>query len=108
MDAGQLTKRARFRAPIKGRTPGGQRITEMRDRFTVWAKLTPMRGGEAVMQARLASRSPCSVTVRRTPDTVQISSEWDVVIDGRTYHLKEDPRESQDRAFLDMLVEAIA
>ena len=106
MNPDDMTKRALFRAPIKGRTPGGQRITGMEDRFTVWAKHAPLRGGEAVMQARMESRSPAAVTVECSSDTLTITSEWEVVIDGRTYQLKEDPRETRDRAFLDMLVEA--
>ncbi|MGA0615328.1 phage head closure protein [Paracoccus sp. KR1-242] len=108
MDVGGFSKFVAFRAPVKGRTPDGQRIIEMQERFSIWAKLVPMRGGEAVMQARLASKSPASVTVPRTRDTELVTSEWEVVVDGRTYQLKEDPRESHNRAFLDMLVEAVS
>jgi len=106
MNADEMTMRALFRSPVKGRTPGGQRFTGMEDQFTVWAKYAPLRGGEAVMQARMESRSPAAVTVERSSDTLAITSEWEVVIGGRTYQLKEDPRETRDRAFLDMLVEA--
>ncbi len=44
------------------------------------------------MQARLQSKAPAIVTVRDFPQTRQVTSEWRVEIDGRTFHLKEDPR----------------
>ncbi len=105
---GDLTKRASFRAPVKGTTPDGQIVIAMEDRFTVWSKLQHLRGGEAVMQARLQSKSPAIVTVRRNTSTQQITSEWQVVIDGRVYEVKEDPRPTDDRGFLEMLAEARA
>ncbi|SMO78898.1 phage head closure protein [Paracoccus laeviglucosivorans] len=107
MDIGEFSKMAVFRSPVKGRNPDGQIITSMEDRFSVWCKYAPMRGGESVMQARVTAKSPASVTVFRTRDTDLITSEWDVVINGKIHQLKEDPRESEDRAKLDMLVEAV-
>ena len=105
---GELTKRATFSAPVKGRSPDGQRVIETSEELTVWAKLAPLRGGEAVMQSRLQAKSPAILTVRRSSSTRAITSEWAVTIDGRRYQLKEHPRETQDRAFLEMLVEAVS
>lgn len=105
MRAGDLTKRAAFQRPLKDRDEDGNQITAYPDAFTVWANLLPLRGGEGVMASRMQSRSPGIVTVRASRQTRQITSEWRVVIDGRTCEVKEDPREAQDRAFLEMLVE---
>lgn len=108
MRAGDLTKRATFQRPLKDRDADGNPITAYPDAFQVWANLLPLRGGESVMASRMQSRSPAIVTVRASRQARQITSEWRVVIDGRAYEAKEDPRETQDRAFLEMLVEAMA
>ena len=86
---------------------GGTR-DEWVPQFTEWAEVKYLRGGESVMQARLASRSPAILTVRASSDARRITSEWRAVIDGRTYHIREDWRESQDRAWLEMLAEVTA
>ncbi len=102
----QLTKRATFNRPIKNRDQDGKIVQAMESAATVWANVRPLRGGEAVMQARLQSRSPAVITIRRSPDTLRITSEWEAVIDGRTFELREDPREDESRQFLEMLAEA--
>ncbi|MDB6455013.1 phage head closure protein [Falsirhodobacter sp. 20TX0035] len=104
--AGDLTRRATLLEPVQRRDKDGQIIQGYADRGTVWANLLPLRGGESVMQARMESRNPAIVTVRASPLTRSVTSEWRVTIDGREYDVKEDPRETQDRAFLEFLVEA--
>lgn len=106
MKTGDLKKRATLRAPVEDRDADGQIVQSFADRGVVWAHLRPLRGGEAVMQARMQSRSPAIVTVRRSTITTPITSEWRVIIDGRDYAVREDPRETDDRAFLEFLVEA--
>lgn len=108
ISAGDLTKRATFQQPVEGRDADGMIVQRYDDQFTVWCHVRPLRGGEAVMQARLASRSPAILTVRASSDARRITSEWWAVIDGRTYHIREDWRESQDRAWLEMLGEIVA
>ncbi|WP_313349792.1 phage head closure protein [Paracoccus sp. (in: a-proteobacteria)] len=106
MNYGQLTKCATFQRPVKGRDADGNPITGYPDVFSAWVNLNPLRGGEAVMQSRMQSRSPAIVTFRASSQAREVTSEWRVVIGGRVYEAKEDPRETQDRAFLEMLVEA--
>lgn len=106
MRAGELTKRATFQCPVKGKDADGNRIIDYPDAFAAWVNLHPLRGGEAVMQSRMRSRSPAIVTFRVSSQAREVTSEWRVVIGGRVYEAKEDPRETQDRAFLEMLVEA--
>lgn len=104
--AGDLTKRATLQAPQEAVDADGQIVQAYPAQGTVWANLRPLRGGEAVMQSRMQSRSPAIITVRASSLTRRITSEWRAVIDGKTYHVKEDPRETQDRAFLEFLAEA--
>tara|TARA_Y100001951_G_scaffold105340_2_gene122095 strand:+ start:2516 stop:2839 length:324 start_codon:yes stop_codon:yes gene_type:complete len=107
MQAGRLTKRATFQKPMKGRDADGQIILSYPDQFTVWCNVKRLRGGEAVLQARLASRTPAILTVRGSTDTAQITSEWRAVIDGKVYDVKEDPAETDNRLYLEMLVESV-
>lgn len=106
MRAGDLTKRAALSEPVEAVDADGQIVQSYALRATVWANVKPLRGGESVMQARMESRSPAIITVRASSQSRQITSEWRAVIDGKTYHVREDPRETQDRAFLEFLAEA--
>ncbi|RJE87963.1 phage head completion protein [Paracoccus onubensis] len=102
-----LMRSATFFQPIKGRDADGKRIIEEVERFTVPAGLKPLRGGESVMQARLTARSPAIVTVMADSRTRTVTSEWVLLISGRRYEAKEDPRESEDFSLLELLVEAV-
>lgn len=100
-----LTKRAAFQRPMKSRDADGNPITSYPTVFEAWVNLKPLRGGESVMAARMQSRAPAIVTFRSSSQTREVTSEWRVVISGRIYAAKEDPRETQDRAYLEMLIE---
>lgn len=102
-----LMRSATFFEPVKGRDTDGKRVITMAERFTVPAGLKPLRGGESVMAARLVSRSPAIVTVMAMTQTRSITSEWSVQIANRKYRVKEDPRETEDFALLEFLVEAV-
>lgn len=78
------------------------------DQFTVWAKLLPLRGGEQVMAARLEGRQPWIITVRRTPETRQITTDWRVVnVDDATqvFNVRSVTPNMTDRDIIDLLVE---
>lgn len=103
--AGDLTKRATFQRPHKAADADGNPIQAWPTVFTAWANLRPLRGGESVMAARMDSRSPAILTFRASSQSRQVTSEWRVVVDGRVYECREDPRETQDRAYFEMLIE---
>ncbi|QFG35317.1 SPP1 family predicted phage head-tail adaptor [Paracoccus pantotrophus] len=105
--SGDLSKLVVFLAPFKETDANGKRIQRYEQRFSDWAHVRPLRGGEAVMQSRLASKGPAIVTIIFSAEGFQITSEWRVDIDGRVYDLKEDPREAQGGAVLEMLVERV-
>lgn len=107
MTAGQLTKRVTLLEPVEALDADAKVVQSHQNRGTVWCHVRWLRGGEAVMQARLTAKSPAIVTVRAFSLTRQIDSDWQLRIDGRDYELREDPRESEDRAFLEMLIERV-
>ncbi|MDO5621921.1 MAG: phage head closure protein [Paracoccus sp. (in: a-proteobacteria)] len=105
MRAGDLTMRVVCQSKTRVTTPAGGWTEGWTDEFTVWANLRWLRGGEAVMQARQASRNPVIVTVRASRQARRISSTWRVVIGGKAFEVREDPRPTADRAYLEMLAE---
>lgn len=105
MKAGELTKRAALLEPDKAPDADGKVVQGHVERGTVWANVLPLRGGESIMQARMQSRNPAIVTIRVSGLSRRVTSEWRVRIDGRTYDVKEQPRQSKDRAMLEFMVE---
>lgn len=82
---------------------------DWQDQFTVWGNITFMRGGEAVIAARLTARQPAILTIRDSAQAKGIKPS-DRVKNARTgeiFNIREQPRVSRDnRGFLEMLVEA--
>lgn len=106
MRAGDLTQLAHFQRPEKGRDADGNAILSYPEAFSAWVHLRPLRGGESVMAARMESKAPAIVTVRASVQSRPVTSEWRVLIGGRVYECREDPRETQDRAMFEILVES--
>ena len=69
-----------------------------------------LRGGEGVMEARLASRNPVIIAVHNSEMTRQVTSEWRVVMRSsygisKEYQLREDPRPAGEGKLLEALAE---
>lgn len=75
--------------------------------FREWGGFKFLRGGEAVTEARLASKQPAILTMRSTAHTRQIQPHWRVVSGGREYEVKETPRLTGDCMRVEVLVEAV-
>lgn len=110
MDAGKLDHRAVFSIRSEIRDDYGGTRDEWIVQFTEWAAVKYLRGGEAVMEARLASRNPVVVTIRNSARARTITSEWQVELRSRSgvtkvYAVKEDPRPAEGDGFLEMLCE---
>lgn len=110
IDTGDLDHSATFRQSVRERDADGQIVQSWRDVMTVWAAVGYLRGGEGVVQARMAARSPAIVTIRNSQAARQIGHDWRVVARDRTgierlYEVKELPRPSKSGAYLEMLVE---
>ena len=82
---------------------------DWKDQFTIWGNIVFMRGGEAVIAARLTARQPAILTIRDSAQAKGIKPS-DRVKNARTgeiFNIREQPRESKDnRGFLEVLIEA--
>lgn len=73
--------------------------------FQEWARVNPMKGGEGVVEARLSARQPAILTVRAIAAAEAMNADWIAVTGGVVWSLKEPPRLTDDRQFLEVLVE---
>lgn len=101
----QITFSARAATPDGYGTPVSGAFA---DQFTVFARVRPMRGGEDVMAARLGGRQPVVLSVRSTPSTRLIRTEWratDAQDATRVYALRSITPDEKNR-WIDILCEA--
>ncbi|MGU3495929.1 phage head closure protein [Xanthobacteraceae bacterium A53D] len=98
----RFEQREGFAAPDRyGNTQGG-----FEERFSTWAAVTPMKGGEQTIAGRLAGTQPVVIQVRRSTRTRAITADWRAVDvrSGAVYSIKSPPVDMDgNRAFLDML-----
>lgn len=111
MNAGDLDRKVTFQSPVQQRDEDGQVHQGWKDEFEAWAAVRHLRGGESVMQARMASRSPAILTIRNSEAARRVTSEWRVKARDRSgverlFEVKEDWRPTEGAGFLEMLVEA--
>ena len=76
--------------------------------FTRWAKYAPLKGGEGVMAARLASRVPAILTIRRDSATAAIDAGWRCVdtASGTIFDIRTVTRFPERAGELDLLIES--
>ena len=105
MEAGRLNKRLQFSMRMDREDGAGNTESVWIPQFECAAALKRLKGGESVMAARLEAKELVIVTVRRSMNTRQITHEWRAVDlrSGAVYMVKEEPRESDNRGFLDFL-----
>lgn len=103
IDPAALSDRVTFQSPIHWRDDDGQQMQGWRPEFTVWANVRYLKGGEEVMQARMQSRTPAVLTIRASRQAARVTSEWRALVGGKAFDVKEDPRLTPDRAWLEML-----
>jgi len=108
MQAGKLDRRLRFEKRLEVDDGAGNYTAGWVLQFETAAHRMWVRGGETVMAARLESRQPAVLVVRNSANARQIGNDWRAVDkrDGRVYNIREIPKESDDRAMLEMLAEA--
>lgn len=99
---------AAFHRPVEDVDADGQVIQRYTLAFNDRANILFLRGTEAVMQARLASKSPAIVSIRDSVNARLVTSEWQVITAQGTFECREDPRPSKDsRRWLEILVERV-
>jgi SPP1 family predicted phage head-tail adaptor len=105
--AGNLDRRLRFEKREEQDNGYGSTVSNWVLQFTEAANRVWLRGGETVMAARLESRQPVIITIRNSSRARAVTSDWRAVDtrDGRVYNLRENPKESGSRGYLEMLAE---
>lgn len=100
-------KRAEFQARGEVSDGAGNYVTDWGETlFTRWCSIQYLRGSESVMAARLSGKRPAILRVRSDEETLAITPEMRCIIDGEAFNIREKPRPSDDRNFLEMLAEA--
>ena len=110
MRAGSLDHRAEFALRETILDDYGGTRDDWVVQFVEWAGVRYLRGGEAVMAARMQSRNPVVVTIRNSALARTVTSEWQVRLRSRSgvvlvAEVKEDPRPSEGDGFLEFLAE---
>ena len=105
-----LRHRVTFAMPDTTGDEYGNASTGWLDQFTVQAAITPRLGGETIQAERLAGRQPVVIRVRKSPDTVLITTDWRATDqDGKAYNIRTaiDPNlsDAQHGFYIDMLAE---
>ncbi|NRP70607.1 hypothetical protein ILFOPFJJ_01488 [Ensifer psoraleae] len=104
---GKLDRRLRFEKREGQEDQYGNTVSTWVLQFTEAAHRVWLRGGETVMAARLESRQPVIITIRNSARARTVTADWRAVDtrDGRVYNLRENPKESDNRGYLEMLAE---
>lgn len=108
MAAGNLTRRLQFSKRREIDDGFGNTVAEYVPQFEASAHIKYLRGGESVMASRLESRGPVIVTIRNHAQARTITNDWRAVDvrNNRVYAVKELPRESDNRGYLEFLAES--
>ena len=108
VSAGKLDRRFQFQQRREQSDGMGNTVSDWVSQFTLAAGRSFLRGGETVIAARLENKQPAIVTIRNSTDARQITADWRAidVRDGRVYNIRETPKESDDRGFLEFLAES--
>lgn len=107
MKTGDLSRRATFQARVTIDDGYGNQVGGWGpDLFTRWCHVLFMRGSEAVIAGRLQGRQAVIITVRSDTATRGITAEMRCVIDGRAYNVRELPRPTDNRQFLEFMAES--
>ncbi len=85
----------------------GNKRGDFQEVFREWGSFLYLRGGEGVTESRLASKQPAILTLRSTAQAKTIAPHWRVVAGGREYEVQEHPRLTEDRMYLEILVESV-
>jgi head-tail adaptor len=106
MSTGALRDRLAFQAPNQSEDAAGQVNLGHALAFTIWGRVQRMRGGEGTLGARLEGRTPAIIRVRASTKTRAITAGWLVSEGTETFNIRERPRETDDRLFLEFLAES--
>lgn len=102
--AGRLSERVSFARRVEREDEYGNTVAEWQEQFQCAAAYKHLRGGEAVMAARLENRHPVIVRIRTSTAARSVTAEWKMT-DMRTgveYAIK-DVTHGVERMYIDLL-----
>lgn len=104
--AGKFRRRLQFRQRALVSDGYGNVEGDFETVFTEQARVVPRFGSEAVLSSRLQGRQPYTVTVRASPQTRQVTTDWQAfdATANATYNIRS-VAEDEGRREIDMLVE---
>ena len=108
MGAGELDRRVSFDEPSPGSDgQGGQEDGWAADRHSCWAGFRYLRGGETVIQARLAGTQVIVAKIRKNASAKAITNGWRMrdTREGVAYNVRSIIP-SDDRAFYEITCES--
>lgn len=107
--AGQMSRRLVFARRAGGDDGMGNRALQFIDQFTLWARVRPLKGGEAVMGDRLQGVQPVVITVHASSLSRRIGADWQArdAHSGAVYAITSPPVNMDEKsAHLEMLASA--
>lgn len=105
--AGHLYQRVAFEKKGTASDGAGGTTTAWTEQFQCRAGYTHLRGGESVMAARLEGTHSIVIRVRASSQTRAVTTDWRVKdVRTETIYNVRDITPSDDRAFLDFLVQS--
>lgn len=105
MGAGKLDHRMQFSRRVEQQDGYGNMIADWQPEFEAWCDITFLKGSETVLASRLEGRSPVIIKLRSSTDSQRVTHEWRAkhLNTGVVYEIKEMPRPTEDRAYLEMM-----
>lgn len=101
--AGQRNVRVVFQQ--RALDENGDRLGDWADSISRWARVKPLKGGEAVIQARMQGLQPVEITVLADGATRSITSAWRAMVGAWAYNLAA-PAGSENRAEITFMGQA--
>lgn len=87
MRAGQLRHRVVFERPAPVQNETGEVVNDFALAFTLWARIVPVRGGEAMTAGQVLAQMDTRIFVRAGPLSSQINAKWRAHHRGVIYNL---------------------
>lgn len=84
---------------------GGGFTRTWTDYTTVWARFTPDRAREKILQGRIADNQSGVLLVRSSTITRAINDTYRVVLDGVTYNVRSNCNPDQRNSTIEMIIE---